>query len=58
MGNRPGEAFTRLRRSRSLVDEGRRAEADADLALALAFYREVRATARVREAERLLAASA
>src|SRR5215213_1544232 len=56
--NRPGEADARLRAARELVEEGRRAEADAQLNLALAFWREVGATRYVREGEALLAASA
>jgi hypothetical protein len=52
------EAFYRLRAAEQLVDEGRRAEADDQLAPALAFYRSVGATRYVREGEALLAASA
>jgi class 3 adenylate cyclase/tetratricopeptide (TPR) repeat protein len=52
------EAFLRLRAAEQLVEEGRRAEADAQLARALAFYRAVGATRHVREGEALLAASA
>jgi hypothetical protein len=55
---RPGEAFCRLRAAEEFVAEGRRAEADEQLAAALAFYRDVRATRHVREGEALLAASA
>jgi hypothetical protein len=40
------------------VAEGRRAEADAQLEQALAFYRSVGATRYIREAEALLAVSA
>jgi class 3 adenylate cyclase/tetratricopeptide (TPR) repeat protein len=58
IGYRTGEADARLRAAKQLVEEGRRAEADAELSLALAFYREVGATAYVREGEALLAASA
>jgi tetratricopeptide (TPR) repeat protein len=53
-----GEAYARLRAARQLVEEGRRPEADAELNRALAFYREVGASAYVREGEALLAASA
>jgi len=42
----------------TLVEEGRRAEADEHLRRALAFYRSVRATRYIREGETLLAASA
>jgi tetratricopeptide (TPR) repeat protein len=52
------EAFYRLRAAEALVAEGRRAEADAQLGPALAFYRAVGATRYVREGEALLAASA
>jgi len=52
------EAFYRLRSAEQLVSEGRRAEADEQLAPALAFYRAVGATRYVREGEALLAASA
>jgi predicted ATPase/class 3 adenylate cyclase len=54
---RSGEAFTRLRAAEALAQKGRRDDADAELARALAFYRQARATAHVREAEALLAAS-
>jgi tetratricopeptide (TPR) repeat protein len=52
------EAFYRLRAAEAFVAEGRRAEADAQLGPALAFYRSVGATRYVREGEALLAASA
>ena len=55
---RPGAAYARLRAARELVAHGRRAEADAQLQRALAFWREVGATRYVREGEALLAASA
>ncbi|MGB2874635.1 MAG: AAA family ATPase [Gaiellaceae bacterium] len=58
IGYRPGEAYARLQAARQLVEQGRRAEADAELHSALAFYREVGATRYVREGEALLAASA
>jgi hypothetical protein len=58
LGLRPLEAETRLRAARRLLDEGRRAEADVQLQRALAFWREVGATAYVRNAEVLLAATA
>jgi tetratricopeptide (TPR) repeat protein len=57
-GYHTGEAYARLRAAKQLVEEGRRAEADAELNQALAFYREVGATAYVREGEALLAESA
>ena len=58
IGARSDEAFARLRAAEALVDAGRRADADAQLRQALAFYRSVGATAYVREGEGLLAASA
>jgi tetratricopeptide (TPR) repeat protein len=58
IGARPLEAYFRLRLAESLVDEGRRAEADEQLHAALAFYRGVGATRFLREGEALLAASA
>jgi tetratricopeptide (TPR) repeat protein len=58
IGYRPGEAYARLRAAKELVEAGRRAEADAQLQRALAFWREVGATRYVREGEALLAASA
>jgi hypothetical protein len=54
----PDEAFVRLRAAEALMHEGRRAEADAELQKALAFYRSVGATAYIREAEGMFAASA
>ena len=51
-------AFARLRAAEAFVQEGRRAEADAELQQALAFYRSVGATAYIREAEALFAATA
>jgi tetratricopeptide (TPR) repeat protein len=58
MGTRPHEAYARLRLGERLVVEGRRAEADEQLAKALAFFRSVGATRYMREAEALLSASA
>jgi hypothetical protein len=54
-GARTLVAAVRLRGAQAYVAEGRRAEAAEQLAPALAFYREVGATAYVREAEALLA---
>ena len=56
MGTRPHEAYARLRAAETLVADGRRAEADEQLAKALAFFRSVGATRYVREAEALLSA--
>ncbi|HEU0247629.1 MAG TPA: AAA family ATPase [Gaiellaceae bacterium] len=58
MGSLPDEALARLRAAERLVAAGRRAEADAQLQRALAFFRSVGATRYVREGEALLAASA
>jgi len=58
MGALPEEASARLHAAEALVQEGRRAEADAELNRALAFWRSVGATAYVREGEALLAESA
>jgi tetratricopeptide (TPR) repeat protein len=58
IGDRPSEAYARLRAAEVLVAKRRRAEADAELERALAFWRSVGATAYIREGETLLAASA
>ena len=55
IGALPEEAYARLRAAEAFVGEGRRAEADAELKRALAFWRSVGATAYVREGEALLA---
>jgi tetratricopeptide (TPR) repeat protein len=57
-GDLSDAAFARLRAAEALLEEGRRKEADAQLHRALAFYRSVGATAYIREAESLFAASA
>jgi len=54
----PDEAYARLRAAEALIAAGRRAEGDAQLQQALSFYRSVGATAYIREAEDLFAASA
>jgi len=51
-------AAAQLYAAQKLLDAGRRAEAELYLQPALAFYRSVRATRRVRQGEALLAASA
>jgi tetratricopeptide (TPR) repeat protein len=51
-------AYARLRAAEQLVREGRRSEADAHVAAAVDFWRSVRATRYVAEAEALLAATA
>jgi class 3 adenylate cyclase len=52
------EAFHRLQAAEQFVVAGQRAEADEQLASALAFYRSVGATRYMRQGEALLAASA
>jgi class 3 adenylate cyclase/tetratricopeptide (TPR) repeat protein len=54
----PDEALVRLRIAQDLIAEGRRAEADRELAQALAFWRSVGAKRYIREGEALLAATA
>jgi tetratricopeptide (TPR) repeat protein len=54
----PDEAYARLRAAEAFVKEGRRAEADAQLEPALAFWRSVGATPYIRQGESLLAESA
>ncbi|HEY7004424.1 MAG TPA: adenylate/guanylate cyclase domain-containing protein [Gaiellaceae bacterium] len=58
IGALPEEALTRLRAAEALAEAGRRAEADAQLEQALAFYRSVGASVYIQEAEALDAASA
>jgi hypothetical protein len=48
IGSRPDEAFARLRAAKRLLAAGHRAEAASQLERALAFYREVAATAYLR----------
>jgi thioredoxin-like negative regulator of GroEL len=55
IGSRPDEAYGRLQAAEALLAEGRRHEADEQLRPALAFYRSVRATRYIGEAEALLA---
>jgi hypothetical protein len=57
IGSLPDEAYARLRAAEALIEAGRRAEGDAQLQRSLGFYRSVGATAYIREAERLFAAS-
>jgi hypothetical protein len=51
-------AVERLYAARKLVEAGRRSEADTYLQPALALYRSIGATLRVRQGEALLAATA
>jgi class 3 adenylate cyclase/tetratricopeptide (TPR) repeat protein len=57
-GWRGEEALVRLRAGERLLETGRRAEGEAQLARALDFFRSVQATAYLQEAERALARSA
>jgi class 3 adenylate cyclase/tetratricopeptide (TPR) repeat protein len=57
IGARAFEADTRLQAARRHREAGRLADADSQLERALAFYREVRATAAIQEGEALLAAA-
>jgi tetratricopeptide (TPR) repeat protein len=54
IGSKTDEAEARLRAAERLVADGRRAEADEQLQLALGFYRSVGATRFIREGEALL----
>ena len=54
----PDAAFARLQAAKLLVGAGRRAEANAQLSRALAFYRQVGATSYLGQADALAAASA
>ncbi len=58
IGVLPDEAYARLRAAEVLVADGRRAEADAQLEKALAFWVSVGATRYIGEGEALLAESA
>jgi class 3 adenylate cyclase/tetratricopeptide (TPR) repeat protein len=58
MGALTEEARDRLWLAQQLIAEGRRAQGEPELHAALRFYRSVRATRYIREAEELLAASA
>jgi thioredoxin-like negative regulator of GroEL len=50
IGAQPDAAFTRLQAAKRLVAADRRAEANAQLTQALAFYRQVNATGYLRKA--------
>ncbi|MBA2240189.1 MAG: hypothetical protein H0W09_02925, partial [Solirubrobacterales bacterium] len=58
IGDRSSAADVGLQAAKALVAQGRRVEAGAQLAKALAFYRSVGAKRYIREAEELLAATA
>jgi hypothetical protein len=58
IGSVPDEAYARLRAADDLVRRGRRAEADAQLRLALPVFAQLGASAWQAEAESLLAKSA
>lgn len=57
VGSKAFAADARLEAARELRERGRAADVEAQLAQALRFYREVGATAAVREGEELLAAA-
>jgi tetratricopeptide (TPR) repeat protein len=57
-GSRTWEALLRLRAAEELIEAGQRAEGEADLRRALAFYRSVGATFYIDRAEALMAKSA
>jgi inorganic triphosphatase YgiF len=54
IGDAERESMTRLQAARWLIAEGRRADADEQLQRSLEFYRSVRATRHIRQAEELL----
>ena len=56
IGSRPDEAYARLEAARRLLAMGHAVEANTELAIALAFYRQVRATTHLEEAKQLLLA--
>ncbi|HEX8133729.1 MAG TPA: hypothetical protein VF880_09910, partial [Actinomycetes bacterium] len=58
IGSVPDEAFARLQAAKQLLASDRPAEGNAYLQRVVAFYREVQASAYLREAEMLLAATA
>jgi class 3 adenylate cyclase/tetratricopeptide (TPR) repeat protein len=58
IGSVPDEAFARLQAAKQLLASDRPAEGNAYLQRLVAFYREVQASAYLREAEMLLAATA
>ncbi len=58
IGSRPDEAYARLRAAKQRLATGRQTEGSTQLQRAAAFYREVRASAYLQEAQALLAASA
>jgi tetratricopeptide (TPR) repeat protein len=58
IGSLPDEAFARLHAAEQLLAIGQRSEGNTQLQRAITFYRKARATAYLRQAEALLAASA
>jgi class 3 adenylate cyclase/tetratricopeptide (TPR) repeat protein len=58
MGSLPDEAYARLRAAQQHFAAGRRVEGNTQLQQALAFYRQVRASGYLREADTLVASSA
>jgi tetratricopeptide (TPR) repeat protein len=55
IGSRPDEAYARLEAARQLMGDGQAVEANTELAVALAFYREAGASAHLAQAKQLLA---
>jgi hypothetical protein len=58
IGSLPDEAFARVQAAKQLLATGRRAEGNIHLQRVVTLYREVGASAYLREAEVLLAATA
>jgi len=58
IGSLPSEAHARLLAAEALVAQGKRPQAEEQLARALEFYRGVKATAYVQRGEELLASTA
>jgi hypothetical protein len=58
IGSLPDEAFARLRTAEQLLTTGHRTSGNTQLQRAVSFYRKAQATAYLRQAEALLAASA
>ena len=54
IGSRPDEAYAHLEAARQLIVVGHAVEANTELAIAFAFYREAGASAHLAEAKQLL----
>jgi hypothetical protein len=55
IGSRPDEAYARLEAARQLIVAKQAVEANTELAIAFAFYREAGASAHLAQAKQLLA---